>query len=126
MVDASISSALPVYMSMLEYISFETYDNICERLILIEPLTRTFQSEEYVSENCYALYAPIYWLCLLTGLEGGCLKMAGWVLIKSIVELRVSGYLLNLFNPIFTLFYNDTCLKIRYWRRNKHRWLCGS
>jgi hypothetical protein len=35
----------------------ETYDDIFERLILIDPVTRTFQSEEYVLENDYALYS---------------------------------------------------------------------
>ena len=52
----------------------EEYDHIFERLILIEPVKNTFQSEEYVSETGYALYAPIQWLQLLTGLEEGYLK----------------------------------------------------
>jgi hypothetical protein len=49
----------------------ETYDNIFEWFILMDPEMRTFLSGEYVPDNGYALYAPIEWLHLLTGLEGG-------------------------------------------------------
>jgi hypothetical protein len=37
----------------------EPYNNIFEWLIFIDPVMRTFLSEEYFSENRYALYAPI-------------------------------------------------------------------
>jgi hypothetical protein len=50
------------------------YYNIFEQPILNDPLMRTFLSDEYVSETSYAMYAPIEWLHLLTGLEGGYLK----------------------------------------------------
>jgi hypothetical protein len=51
--------------------TYEIYDNIFERIILIDPVMRTFMSEEYFLENDYAPYAPLDWLYLLIGLEGG-------------------------------------------------------
>jgi hypothetical protein len=105
----------------------ETYDNIFERRILIDPVTITFLSEEYVSETGYALYAPIDWLHLLTGLEGGCLKTIRVIYrltcVRGVDQVNSRGESigLKLFNHVFLLFYNDTCVKIRYWRRNKHK-----
>jgi hypothetical protein len=48
----------------------ETYNHIFERLILIDPEKTTFQSDEYVTETGYVLYAAIDNLHLKTGLEG--------------------------------------------------------
>jgi hypothetical protein len=112
----------------------ETYGNIFERLILVDPLMRTFQSEEYVSENGYALYAPLEWWYLLTGLEGGYLKLSIVIYrltcVRDVDQVNIRGESIGLtfeaVSSCFLLFYNYTCLKIKSWRRNKHNWLCGS
>jgi hypothetical protein len=53
----------------------EECDHTFERVILIDPVTRSFVSEEYVEENRQTLYAPIAWFNLGNRLEGGYLNI---------------------------------------------------